>query len=143
MKKIPRVRCPVCGHVVFFRNVAMGLHHRIETFVQTITSGGRGKIRNKFERQFPEGLEDFWIRRLQEVINWLKQNRRIAIQIPVEKTTLRKLETVSSNASGIYALPQKVRLSSKLTKTKTLHVPSYVQTMSLPATKSSLKLVRK
>ena len=144
MKKVPKVRCPVCGHIVFFRNVALGLHHRIETFVLHIRGLGRGKgFENVYESQYPEGIEDFWIRRLEGVIKWLKANRRISLKIPVEQTSLRKVDRISSNVSGISVLPQKAKLLLKSTKTKTLRVPSSVPTMSLQVMKSSLKSVKK
>lgn len=74
MAKIPRVRCPVCGHLVFLRNVAPGRRHKIQAVVHYIYSRGRGKIRHKYvEEPLPDGLIDFWLRRLEEVILYLRK----------------------------------------------------------------------
>jgi len=76
MRKVPKVRCPVCGHIVFLRNVMPGLRHRLEAVVVKIKGLGRGKgFQNLYEYEVPHGLEDFWIRRLKDVILWLESQK--------------------------------------------------------------------
>ncbi len=73
MAKIPRIRCPVCGHLVFLRNVMRGVRHKLQVMFHYITSLGRGKIRHMYvEEPLPDGMIDFWIRRLKEVIVYLE-----------------------------------------------------------------------
>jgi len=69
VKKVPYLRCPVCGKVSLFPNF-VGFH-RLEALVCSIKGLGRGKgFQNIWRSEAVEGnLIDWWIKRLQEVID--------------------------------------------------------------------------
>ena len=144
MKEIPYLRCPVCGKISLLRNF-LGFH-RIDAFIQKIKGLGRGKgFSNKFEHTAIEGnLTEWWIKRLEEVIEWLKTRRKASLTIRPSKVSLNKTDQISSNASEPSVSEEMILVipsyQSRLTKTKTLNVPPLRQNTSLKAEKSTLTL---
>jgi len=67
MAKYPRLRCPVCGMTCWSRNIKPGKKHKLEAFVIHL----EGYKRIWHERKATPGLREFWIGRLQEVLEWL------------------------------------------------------------------------
>jgi len=133
MAEIPRIRCPVCGHLVFLRNVIPGLRHKVQAMVQHITSKGRGKIRHRYvEQDLPEGLIDFWIRRLEEVIKYLQKQKGISPSLLMEANQ-PVLQSQVSPASVRFASPM-TDLSLKSQKTPTLNVQKGLPKISLEET---------
>ena len=66
--KFPKLRCPVCGMVVFLRNVQRGKMHNIDTFV--VDFRGRGHC--VYSKDVADmKILDFWIQLLEEVLDWL------------------------------------------------------------------------
>lgn len=134
MRKIPKIRCPICGHIVFLRNVAPGLHHRMETFVVKIKGLGRGKgFENKYESEVPEGLADFWIRRLEEVINWLKEQKsqkNVYLSLPTGQKASLNLDFPVSEKSVLQIRDSK----SPSLKMQTQNVPKEQQSLYLQET---------
>ena len=132
MKPIPRVRCPVCGHMVFLRNVAPGLFHKLGAYIHTVTSGGRGKIKNHYvEQPLPEGFEDFWIRRLESVIAWLKKlkqnQKQLSLSMPVTQVALQS----QVSPALVKSVSPVMALSLKSPKMQTQSVPKGLQMKSL------------
>jgi len=89
VKKYPKLRCPVCGMIVWLNNLVG--NHRIESFVYHFGIG-RGKI--KIEKPpMQVDLIDFWIQRLEGVIDWLKEQKKqknlLTYQINNPKVRLR------------------------------------------------------
>ena len=110
MKKYPKLRCPVCGMVVWFRNLVK--FHKIEAFEYQFGIG-KGKI--KVNKAVVTGsLIDYWIKRLEEVIDWLKSLKETSLTYQIK----------CSNVSETFAL-QKTESKSLLTKTITLNVPKH------------------
>lgn len=142
MREVPYLRCPVCGKISLFRNF-LGFH-RIDAFVQKIKGLGRGKgFSNKFEHTTVQGnLIQYWIGRLEEVIDWLKSRRKATLTLPVEKVSLQETKQISSNVSEKSVSEREIVVNpsflSKLTKTKTLNVQNSQVNMSLKAEKSTL-----
>ena len=73
--------------VVFLRNLKR--KHDLDSFI--VNFGGRGNI--VYKKVEPEGdsLIDFWISRLEDVINWLKSLKRmgaLSLSSPVAQLTL-------------------------------------------------------
>ena len=111
VKKYPKLRCPVCGMTVWLNNLVG--NHRVETFVYHFGIG-RGKI--KIEKPpVQEDLFDFWIQRLEGVIDWLKEqkiqkkqknlliyqinNPKVKLNLPVmEASVLRMMDSQPSKS---------------------------------------------
>jgi len=108
VKKYPKMRCPVCGMVVWFRNL-VGFHP-IDSFVYTFGIG-KGKILVE-KQSIPEGLIEYWIKRLKEVIAYLESLK--VIKTPIEIP-------IYSSALEISVLP-KMELKSKSTEKLILNV---------------------
>jgi hypothetical protein len=122
MSKLPRLRCPVCGMYCYLRNLIKGLRHNLDICV--VHYEGNRKIR--WEKQpLPEHYIDYWIDKLEEVIDWLKglkkTRRTVDITYPVRSPNLI-LERKFYDASVTYALPRTESKSSS-TRTLTLNVP--------------------
>jgi len=104
---LPKVRCPVCGMQVWFRNLAR--KHKIEAFLVHFGSKGRRKgsiYYEKIETLGKDSLTDFWIKQLKEVLARLEKKslqekglevvlvpvsprkRQITARIPIEKVAL-------------------------------------------------------
>jgi len=123
MKKLPKLRCPICGKLSFFPNFAK--FHKLEAFILKIQGLGRGKgFKNVYERQIPEGLIQFWINRLEEVLKYLKKLRefKIEMEIPSQVKKTEILTKKYSTALETYASP-KMELKSELIPIATLNVP--------------------
>ena len=105
--KFPKLRCPVCGMVVFLRNVQRGKMHNIDTFV--VDFGGRGHC--VYSKDVADmKILDFWIQRLEEVLDWLdilKGEVRIRI---ASSPSLRVLDASVTSAS--IQTQERLRLSS-------------------------------
>lgn len=129
VREIPKLRCPCCGKLSFFPNF-VGFH-RLDAFILKIKGLGRGKgFKNTYEVQKVENLDKFWIKRLQEVINWLKSQRPMEKKVVLmEEATSRKFP-INYNAvlETSVSLPlmkvEKESLKSVLTKTQILTAPS-------------------
>jgi len=90
MGKNPKIRCPVCGMVVWLRNIDR--HHIIESFVVHYVKGYRGKIIFEKAETTGDSLYDFWINKLEGVIVWLKQEKlKLRIKSLTLEPTLRAL----------------------------------------------------
>jgi hypothetical protein len=98
VKSLPKLRCPCCGKLSFFSSF-VGFH-KLDAFILKIKGLGRGKgFRNTYENaQIKGNLVDFWIKRLQEVIEWLKMKRDPSLSMTTKKATLS--ETQKANYSG-------------------------------------------
>ena len=70
MKQHQKLTCPVCGMQVWPRNLKR--FHSVKRWL--VTFGGRGRIEHK-EIDTENYLYDFWIRRLEEVLAWLKKEK--------------------------------------------------------------------
>ena len=120
MKILPKLRCPVCGMIVWLRNL-LGFHHP-DAYKYTFGIG-RGKI--KVEKSPIQGdIYSYWIRRLKEVIEYLENERQKihpTVEIPV-KPTLEIPVKPSWNVSEISVLPQ-TELKLKSTPSVILNVP--------------------
>lgn len=138
MREIPYLRCPVCGKISLFRNF-LGFH-KIESFVQKIKGLGRGKgFSNKFEHTKVEGdIIEWWIRRLEEVLEWLKTRRKVSMSIKVEKASLQNSSNVSAQSVSKKETMVNPSYRFELTRTKTLNVPNSPRSMSLKVEKSTL-----
>jgi len=132
MKKYPKVRCPVCGMCVWLRNLVS--FHKLTTWVVTF-GFGRGKIHYE-EQETPVGLEDYWIRRLEEVIKYLQSLKKVKEEMPTSLSMEAKqpvLQSLVSPASVRFASPMK-DLSLKSQKMPTLNVQEGSQRISLEET---------
>lgn len=112
MKKYPKLRCPVCGMVVWLRNLLK--IHPVDTFEYTFGIG-KGKILVK-KAKVSGDIYDYWIKRLKEVISYLekeKNRKTLRVEIPIRKCSL---------VSEISVLP-KMELKFNSTLSKTLNVP--------------------
>lgn len=124
MKKLPKLRCPVCGKLSFFPNFVG--YHKIEAYVLKIKGLGRGRgFQNTYEKQIPDNLIQFWISRLEDVIKYLKKLRQYKIELEVPTSIRRtdlQLEKPCSSVLETYA-SQKMELRSELIPIATLSVP--------------------
>lgn len=147
MAEIPRIRCPVCGHLIFLRNVMAGVRHKVEVFVHHIHRKLKGKgFDNVYTRQpLPDGLLDFWIRRLEEVILYLKELKKLEKRpsLSLQPQDQPVLRSQVSPVSVRFVSPQ-TALSSESLKTPTLSVQGELQKTSLEETpKLHMKSVQK
>jgi len=101
----PKVRCPVCGMVVWLRN--LNRNHNPDFF--KIYVGGYGGIR--YEKTTPMGDDpyDFWINRLEGVILWLKSQKKQGLK-------LKSVELEGLRAWGISVSMMTEISNSKLKK---------------------------
>lgn len=114
MTKYPRLRCPVCGMAVFLRNVEHGKMHSVDVLIYDM--GGRGRI--KIEKQIGDmELLDFWIQRLEEVLDWLDRLKgKVNLRIASPLVNLR-----ASGASVTYVstqIQERLRLSSTVDRVR-------------------------
>jgi hypothetical protein len=143
VKSLPKLRCPCCGKLSFFPSF-VGFH-KLDAFVLKIKGLGRGKgFRNTYEPAPIKGnLIDFWINRLQEVIDWLKMKRNPNLSMTKDKATLSQTQKVNySNVSETYASPVEttVKSLSILTNPKRLSVQNLSPSISLKTNKYALTL---
>jgi hypothetical protein len=137
VRRLPKLRCPVCGKLSFLPSF-VGFH-KIDSFILKIKGLGRGKgFRNTYERATVKGsLIDYWIKRLEEVINWLKNQKKVEISYQIKHPDLsyeKKLCPVSENSVSM-----EIPLMSNSIKTATLNVPNSLVSISYPTKKSILK----
>jgi hypothetical protein len=112
MKKYPKLRCPVCGMVVWLRNLLK--IHPVDTFEYTFGIG-KGKISVK-KAKVKGDIYDYWINRLKEVIKYLekeKNKRTLQVEIPIKKSSVVLATSVSP----------KMELKLKSMPSVTLNVP--------------------
>mgnify|MGYP005805753441 CR=1 FL=1 len=102
--KYPRLRCPVCGMVVFLRNIDHGKIHDLDAFIYDI--GGRGHI--VVTKSIPMGnIVDFWINRLEEVLDWLDQIKgKVSLRVASQLVNLK--------VSGVSAMSVSTQTQEKL-----------------------------
>jgi hypothetical protein len=143
MKKVPYLRCPVCGKISLFRNF-VGFHD-LGAFICKIKGLGRGKgFRNTYENaQIKGNLIDYWIKRLEEVIEWLKMKRNPALSMSKDKATLSQTQKANySNVSETFVSPVEttVKSLSILTNPKRLSVQNLSPNISYRTNKYALTL---
>ena len=153
MKKYPKLRCPVCGMCVWLRNL-VGFH-KLTSWIVTF-GYGRGKI-HYAEQDMPEGLVDYWIRRLEEVISYLKslkeKSSKLRTQQFPSKLEIRQLEKPMLDLPVLgKSVSMRTDFLSKSQKTQTQGVPRKSLTLSFEGTpeldlscprNQSLKIKRK
>jgi len=126
MKKIPRIRCPVCGMTCWLNNVKTGKAHEIDAIVMEI--GGRGRIKHVLQK-CPDGLIDFWIKRLKEVLKRLENLKELKLTIKLpEPSNLALGPVLEKSALQMKGLP------SRLQKVAMSNVPKRSQRRSSEAT---------
>ena len=122
--------------LVFLRN--LNVFHRIQAFIYDI--GGDKHL--EVSETKPEGdLIEFWIRRLEGVLAWLKSQRRLAsLEVPSYRVQSYQPEFLAlspvSNVSERSVSPI-LESSSKYPQRLTLSVPKRQPTISLVANQSN------
>jgi len=114
MKKYPKLRCPVCGMVVWLRNL-VGFHP-VDAFEYTFGIG-KGKILVKHS-QVSGDLIGYWIQRLKEVIVYLESEREKMTKVSKVEIPLKKFSVVSETS----VLPM-MELKLNSTPSTILNVP--------------------
>jgi hypothetical protein len=126
IRKLPYLRCPCCGKLSLFRNF-LGFH-KVDAMSCTTKGLGRGKgFKNVWVNESVKGnLIQYWIKRLQEVIEYLEKINPKPAKL-TNVVTSRPLETSCSIVSEMSVSPliKTVTVQSPLTltETQTLNVP--------------------
>jgi len=96
MAVYPKVRCPVCGMIVWLKNVQGGKRHRIQMF--KIHYEGYKKI-YLTDAKWTGDFNEFWIAKLLEVLNWLGWKEEEQKQEDKEVQVIRETYVVRSAPS--------------------------------------------
>lgn len=147
VKKLPVLRCPCCGKLSLLPNF-VGFH-KLDAFVLRIRGLGRGKgFKNTYEPAPVRGnLEEYWIKRLKEVIIYLenKLNKPQPKKVKILNSVISKILPANyNNVSVMSASPlskgENRSLTSASMKTRILNVPnsSVISSEALPIQSGSI-----
>lgn len=115
MAKRQYIRCPLCGKVSLLRNFQVhraGGKHRLEILVQEVSSGGRGRIRNKWSLRKLSLEEDQKLRTFLKIIlqDILKDVSKEIFRVKEkERFEVRTVEDVEEKAQEIFRVKEKER----------------------------------